>query len=50
MLIEPAEYDRLLDRVEHLEDVLDGRLAVAEYLEDQDVATDAEEVFERLGP
>jgi prevent-host-death family protein len=49
MLVEPEEFDRLLERVEYLEDLLDGRQAVAEYLEDPAVALDAEEVFERLG-
>lgn len=49
MIVEPEEFDRLLERVENLEDLLDGRQAVAEYLEDPAVAVDAEEVFERLG-
>jgi prevent-host-death family protein len=49
MLVEPEEFDRILERVEYLEDLLDGRQAVAEYLEDPGVALDAEEVFERLG-
>lgn len=48
MLVEPAEFDRLLERVEHLEDLLDGRQAIADYLQDPDVALDAEEVFERI--
>ncbi len=49
MLIEPEEFDSLMERIEYLEDLLDGRLAVAEYLEDPAVAIDAEEVFERIG-
>ena len=49
MLIEPEEFDRLLERVEYLEDLLDGRQAIAEYLDDPTVAADAEEVFERIG-
>ena len=49
MLIEPEEFDRLVERVEFLEDLLDGRRAVAEYLEDPTIAADAEEVFERIG-
>lgn len=48
MMIEPEEFDRLLERVEYLEDLLDGRQAVAEYIEDPDVASDAEEAFERI--
>ena len=49
MLIEPEEFDGLVERVEYLEDLLDGRQAVAEYLEDPAGALDAEEVFERIG-
>jgi prevent-host-death family protein len=49
MLIEPEEFDRLIERVEFLEDLLDGRRAVAEYLEDPSVAADAEEVLGRMG-
>ena len=49
MLIEPEEFDSLLERIEYLEDLVDGRQAVAEYLEDPEVALDAEEVFERIG-
>lgn len=49
ILIEPEEFDRLLERVEYLEDLLDGRQAVAEYLDDSTIAIDAEEVFERIG-
>ena len=49
MLVEPEEFDRILERVEYLEDLIDGRQAVAEYLEDPSVAHDADEVFERLG-
>jgi len=49
MLIEPEEFDNLLERIENLEDLVDGRQAVAEYLEDPAAALDAEEVFERIG-
>ena len=49
MLIEPEMFDNLVERVELLEDLLDGRKAIAEYLEDPAVALAAEEVFERLG-
>jgi prevent-host-death family protein len=49
MLIEPEMYESLVERVEFLEDLLDGRQAIAEYLEDPTVALDAEEVFERIG-
>ncbi|NIM95959.1 MAG: type II toxin-antitoxin system prevent-host-death family antitoxin [Anaerolineales bacterium] len=49
VLVEPEMFDALLERCEFLEDILDGRRAIAEYLEDRDVAIDAEEVFARLG-
>jgi len=49
MLIEPEMFDNLLERVENLEDLLDGRQAIAEYLEDPSIAIDAEDVFDRLG-
>ena len=49
MLIEPEEFDNLLERIENLEDLVDGRQAVAEYHEDPAAALDAEEVFERIG-
>ena len=49
VLIEPELFESLLERVEYLEDLLDGRQAIAEYLEDPTVALDAEEVFERIG-
>ena len=49
MLIEPELFDNLLERVELLEDLLDGRQAIAEYIENPNIALDAEEVFERIG-
>ena len=49
VLIEPEMFENLLERVEYLEDLLDGRQAIAEYLEDPSVAIDAEEVFDRIG-
>ena len=49
VLLEPANYEALLDRIELLEDLLDGRRILAEYAQDPRVAIDAEEVFERLG-
>ena len=48
VLLEPANYESLIDRIELLEDLLEGRRIVAEYAEDPGVAIDAEEVFERL--
>lgn len=49
MLMEPEMFDSLVERVETLEDLLDGRQAIAEYLQDPAIALDAEEVFKRLG-
>jgi len=49
MLIDPEMFDNLLERVELLEDLLDGRQAIAEYIDNQDIALDAEEVFKRMG-
>ena len=49
VLVEPEVFDAIMEKIELLEDILDGRRAMVEYLEDRDVAVDAEEVFDRLG-
>jgi PHD/YefM family antitoxin component YafN of YafNO toxin-antitoxin module len=49
MLIEPELFDNLLERVELLEDLLDGRQALAEYIQNPAIALNAEEVFKRIG-
>ena len=49
MLIEPEFFDNLIERLELLEDLLDGRQALSEYIQNPDIAIDAEEVFERMG-
>lgn len=49
ILIDPDFFDNLVERIELLEDILDGRQAVAEYLANPDTAIDAEDVFERMG-
>jgi len=49
VLVDPEMFDTLLKECELLEDILDGRAAVAEYLKDSKSAVDAEEVFKRLG-
>lgn len=49
VLIEPELFDSIFEKLELLEDLIEGRHAIAEYLADQSVAVDAEEVFERLG-
>ena len=50
VLVGPEMFDLLLEKAEWLEDLLDGRRAVQEYLEDPSIGVEAEEVFERLGP
>lgn len=49
VLLEPELFTALVERIELLEDILDGRRVVAEYQADRSVVVDAEEVFERLG-
>lgn len=49
VLIDPEMFDALLKESELLEDILDGRQALAEYRADKNVAVDAEDVFKRLG-
>jgi prevent-host-death family protein len=49
VLVEPDIFDAIMEKIELLEDLLDGRRAMGEYLEDRQVGIDAEEVFDRLG-
>jgi hypothetical protein len=42
-------FDALVENAETLTDIVEGRLALAKYLEDPQGALDAEEVFARLG-
>ena len=49
VLVEPEMFDTLMKECELLEDILDGRHAIADYLEDNKAALDAEQVFKRLG-
>ena len=49
VLVDPETFDTLMKECELLEDILDGRRAIAEYTLDRNSAVDAEEVFERLG-
>ena len=49
VLVEPEMFDTLMKECELLEDILDGRKAIADYLEDSNLALDAEAVFKRLG-
>jgi len=49
VLVEPEAFELLLERCEDFEDLVEGRRAVSEYLNDKSIAVDSEEVFERLG-
>ena len=49
VLIEPEMFEALVEKIELLEDLVDGRRAIDDYRADPDQAVDAEEVFERLG-
>jgi prevent-host-death family protein len=49
VLVDPQVFDGLLDRIELLEDLIDGRRAIADFLDHPDTAVDADEVFTRLG-
>jgi PHD/YefM family antitoxin component YafN of YafNO toxin-antitoxin module len=49
VLVEPQVFDGLLERIEFLEDLLDGRRAMADFLDNPHSAVDADEVFNRLG-
>ena len=48
VLIEPEFFSDLLERVEFLEDLLDGQQAIDEYIKNPDIALDADEVFKRI--
>ena len=48
VLVEPVQFQELLVRIEHLEDVLVGHQAVYAYQENPDIAVYAEEVFIRI--
>lgn len=49
ILLDPDVYESLVEKVEFLEDIVDGRRAISDFRSDPDSAIDAEEVFERLG-
>ena len=49
VLLEPDMFDAIMEKCELLEDILDGRRALNEYMKKPGVAVDAEEAFERLG-
>lgn len=49
VLIAPDEFESLVSKIELMEDIIDGRKALADYRQNPDSAVDAEEVFKRLG-
>ena len=49
VMLAPEMFEALVEKIEMLEDLVDGRRAVADYRAGPDQAVDAEEVFERLG-
>jgi prevent-host-death family protein len=49
VLVGPDLFEAMLSRLELLEDLMDAKQAVSDYLADGSVAVDAEDVFTRLG-
>jgi PHD/YefM family antitoxin component YafN of YafNO toxin-antitoxin module len=49
VLVDPELFNALVEKVEMLEDLVDGRRAINDYQEDPGSVIDAEEVFKRLG-
>jgi len=49
VLVDPEMFDTIIEKCELIEDLLDGRRAVFEYIEDSSIAVDAEDIFERIG-
>ena len=49
VLLDPGVYEALIENAETLDDILDGRLALARFAVQPEAAVDAEEVFARLG-
>ena len=49
ILLDPDVFEALIENTETLEDILDGRMALAHYSAKPETAVDAEEVFARLG-
>jgi len=49
VLISSDEFESLVSKIELMEDIIDGRNALADYRQNPDSVIDAEEVFKRLG-
>lgn len=48
-LVEAQQFEDLINRIEDLEDLVEGMVTLQEILADPDSLVDAEEVFEELG-
>lgn len=48
-LVGTEEFETLIEKLEDLEDIVEGMQAVQEVLQDPDIAIDAEKVFGELG-
>jgi PHD/YefM family antitoxin component YafN of YafNO toxin-antitoxin module len=49
VMIEPEMFEALMEKIELLEDIVDGRRAIADYRQHPDQIINAEEAFQRLG-
>jgi len=49
VLVDPELFETLLEKCELIEDFMDGRRVLSEYMRDRTSVVDAEEVFDRLG-
>lgn len=49
VMLDPDMFEALVEKIELLEDIVDGRRALEDYRAHPDQAIDAEEAFERLG-
>ena len=49
VMLAPEMFEALVEKLEMLEDLVDGRRAIADFRTGPDHAVDAEEVFNRLG-
>lgn len=48
VMLDPEMFEALVEKIEMLEDLVEGRSAIADYRSNPEHAVDAEEVFERL--
>lgn len=48
-ILAAKDFEKIIEQLEDLEDIVDGMATLREILEDPDLVVDAEEVFEKLG-